>query len=211
MSLFEIAVKGGPLMIVLLILSIVSVAIILERLLNLKKHKRLTHNFVKEITKYLSEGKLKDAVSLCKINGENAAARIIAKTLNAYENGVTEMEKVMDLAKKGEMHSMEKNLGTLATFSAVAPLIGFLGTVTGMVKVFMKIAETGGGVDINLLASGIWEALITTIGGLAVGIVTILFYNYIVGVIEEIARKIDDYTGEIIIFIRSNLNATEPQ
>jgi biopolymer transport protein ExbB len=101
-----------------------------------------------------------------------------------------------------EIHRLEKNLGTLATFAAVAPLIGFLGTVTGMVKVFMRLGETGGGVDISLLANGIWEALITTIGGLTVGIITILFYNYLVGKVEDLAHELEENTNEFIYNIR---------
>ncbi|MCD4796221.1 MAG: MotA/TolQ/ExbB proton channel family protein, partial [Candidatus Cloacimonetes bacterium] len=107
-----------------------------------------------------------------------------------------------ELALSKEVYRLEKNLGVLATFAAVAPLIGFLGTVTGMVKVFMRIGETGGGVDISLLANGIWEALVTTIGGLTVGIISILFYNYLVGKVEDIAQELEEKTNEFIFNIR---------
>lgn len=211
MSLFEIAAKGGPLMLVLLLLSLISIAIIIERYIVLSKKRKKSYNFNSRINQYIKEGNLEEVKNLCKKNEQNALARVITKGLNYYDKDYREMEKVVELSAKNEIHDMERKLGTLATFSAIAPLIGFLGTVTGMVKVFMKIAETGGGVDISLLASGIWEALITTIGGLTVGIITILFYNHMVGSIEQITRDIEDFSNDVIFKLRSNFNASKSE
>ena len=97
---------------------------------------------------------------------------------------------------------LEKNLSIIKTMVVLCPLMGLLGTVTGMVKVFMKIGGTGGGVDISLLANGIWEALITTIGGLTVGIIMILFYNYLVGKVEDFAQQLEENSNEFIFSIR---------
>ena len=176
-SLFSIASKGGFLMIILFILSIAALSIIIERLIKLKRSHKNEEEFLQEIYGYLGENKLEIAIRVCEDRNSSPIANIIAKAISIMDRGMDETKEAIEFSVNKEIHNLEKNLGTLATFAAVAPLIGFLGTVTGMVKVFMKLGETGGGVDISLLAGGIWEALITTIGGLTVGIIAIIFYN----------------------------------
>ena len=201
-SLFSIASKGGFLMIILFIISIAALSIIIERLIKLKKSHKNEEEFLQEVYGYLGEKKLEIAIRVCEDRNSSPIANIIAKAISVLDRGMVETKEVIESAVNKEIHYLEKNLGTLATFAAVAPLIGFLGTVTGMVKVFMKLGETGGGVDISLLAGGIWEALITTIGGLTVGIIAILFYNYLVGKVEDLAHELEENTNEFIYNIR---------
>ena len=178
-SLFSIASKGGFLMIILFILSIAALSIIIERLIKLKRSHKNEEEFLQEVYGYLGENKLEIAIRVCEDRNSSPIANIIAKAISVLDRGMDETKEAIEFSVNKEIHHLEKNLGTLATFAAVAPLIGFLGTVTGMVKVFMKLGETGGGVDISLLAGGIWEALITTIGGLTVGIIAIIFFSFI--------------------------------
>jgi len=205
-SLFSIASKGGFLMIVLFIISIAALSIIIERLIKLKKSQKNEEEFLQEVYGLLGENKLEMAIRVCEDRHNSPIANIIVKAISVIERGLDETKEVIESAVNKEIHYLEKNLGTLATFAAVAPLIGFLGTVTGMVKVFMRLGETGGGVDISLLANGIWEALITTIGGLAVGIITILFYNYLVGKVEDLAHELEENSNEFIFNIRGLKN-----
>ena len=205
-SIFSIASKGGFLMIILFIISIAALSIIIERLIKLKKSQKNEEEFLQEVYGFLGENKLELAIRVCEDRHSSPIANIIVKAISVMERGLDETKEVIESAVNKEIHHMEKNLGTLATFAAVAPLIGFLGTVTGMVKVFMRLGETGGGVDISLLANGIWEALITTIGGLAVGIVTILFYNYLVGKVEDLAHELEENSNEFIFNIRGLKN-----
>jgi biopolymer transport protein ExbB len=196
-NLFSIAAKGGFLMIILLVISVLAIAVIIERFIKLKKAKMKEREFLSEIYNYISQNYLEKAIQLCE-QKESIISDVILKALEVTDRNPEETKEVVESAVRKHIHILEKNLGTLATFAAVAPLIGFLGTVTGMVKVFMKIGETGGGVDISLLAGGIWEALITTIGGLTVGIITILFYNFFTGKIEELAHDLEQDTNEFL-------------
>lgn len=196
-NLFSIASKGGFLMIILLVISVLAIALIIERFIKLKKAKLKDRNFLLEVYNFISEKYFDKANQLCEQN-DNIISDVILKALKDTNRSFEETKEVVESAVRKHVHILEKNLGTLATFAAIAPLIGFLGTVTGMVKVFMKIGETGGGVDISLLAGGIWEALITTIGGLTVGIITILFYNYFTGRIEELAHDLEQDANEFL-------------
>jgi len=209
MTLIQIAVKGGWLMLVLLIISIVAIAIIIERLLKIKKASLPNDIFLNEVKESVESKQIEKAIKLCENHPENPLANVLAKGIDAFSVSMEEVEKVVDTTAKSEMHKLEKNLGGLATIAAIAPLIGFLGTVTGMVKVFMNIESTGGGVDISLLAQGIWEALLTTVGGLTVGIIAILFYNYLVGRLETLARDIEDHVNHFLLDFRRKKNATK--
>ncbi|MDP8204527.1 MAG: MotA/TolQ/ExbB proton channel family protein [Candidatus Tenebribacter mawsonii] len=201
-SLFTIASKGGFLMIILFIISIAALSIIIGKLIQLKRSQNNEEEFLQEVYGYLGEKKLEIAIRACDNKTSSPIANIIAKAISVLDRGMDDTKEAIESAVNKEIHRLEKNLGTLATFAAVAPLVGFLGTVTGMVKVFMRLGETGGGVDISLLANGIWEALITTIGGLTVGIITILFYNYLVGKVEDLAHELEENTNEFIYNIR---------
>jgi biopolymer transport protein ExbB len=150
----------------------------------------------------LQESLPERAVQICEDNASAPIAGLIIEAIDNINAPLHELETIMELEANKQGSRIQKNLGALSSFAAVAPLIGFLGTVTGMVKVFMKIGETGGGVDIALLANGIWEALLTTIGGLTVGIVSILFYNYLVGRTEKIAADLEEGLGKLMINIR---------
>ena len=209
MTLISIAAKGGWLMLVLLVVSIIAIAIIIERILKIKKASVLNERFINDVKECVESKQTEKALRLCDSYPENPLATVLAKGIDAYSVSVEEAEKTIEATAKSEMHKLEKNLGGLATIAAIAPLIGFLGTVTGMVKVFMNIEKTGGGVDISLLAQGIWEALLTTVGGLTVGIIAILFYNYLVGKIESLAREIEDYANFFLLDIRRKKNANK--
>ena len=202
MSLFEIATKGGYLMIVLAILSIIAVYVIIERIIAIRQSQKLEQNFIDEITGYLRKNQISQAIKLCEIKIENPIARIFSKGLESIEIGFNEAQQAVQVSAKMELHKLEKNVTILSTVSAIAPLVGFLGTVIGMIKVFMQIKQTGGGVDISLLAGGIWEAMVTTVGGLAVGILALIFYNYIVDKIENIARVLEEKSSDFLIDVR---------
>jgi biopolymer transport protein ExbB len=199
---FSIATKGGWLMIALLLISFLAIEIIIEKIIKLRKIRKGEDEIVEEVLENLKSNNVDKAINICEENSQSALAAILAKAIDKIDIGLSGKKEVIDLSLKKEIHQMEKKLGTLATFSAIAPLIGFLGTVTGMVKVFMKLGEMGGGVDITLLSNGIWEALITTVGGLSVGIICIMFYNYLVGKVETITQEIEDKANDFFLTIR---------
>ncbi len=201
-SLLSIAAKGGFLMIILLIISILAITIIIERIIKFKKSQKREEEFLLDIYNHVKDQHFDLAIRKCEEMKNIPIANVITKAVDNLNSSFAEIKEIIEAAVKKEIHQFEKNLGTLATFAAIAPLIGFLGTVTGMVKVFMKLGATGGGVDISLLANGIWEALITTIGGLTVGIISILFYNYLVSKVENLAQELEEDTNDFIFSVR---------
>jgi biopolymer transport protein ExbB len=125
---------------------------------------------------------------------------MLDKLFNSRTDNLELINQSMESTANLQLHELERGMGWLSTFSAIAPLIGFLGTVIGMVRVFMNIqGQSQSGVDISMLAGGIWEALLTTIGGLVVGIVTIIFYNDLVQNLENIVKDMQDTAVEYII------------
>ena len=201
MSVFAIAAKGGPLMIILLLISIAAVIIVVERLLQYSRALRGKENFLTEAYSHLQAGSIESAIQYCETQPQFPIAGIIAKTLAALELGPDETRRAMETATAKEVHRLERGLGALSTFAAIAPLVGFLGTVLGMVDVFMKLEQIGTA-DIQFLAGGIWVALITTIGGLTVGIFAILFYNYFVGRLESIAQELGESLDVFLATLR---------
>lgn len=201
-SIFEIAQSGGYLMIVLLLFSFVAMVIVIERFLRLGKSKRDEQMIVDEVYEKIRHDDLEGAAALCDRYPALSVTNIYKRGLSALETGLEAMEQEVETCLNSEIHKLEKNLGTLSTIAAVGPLVGFLGTVTGMVRVFYRIAGLGGGVDISLLAGGISEALVTTIGGLFVGILAILFYNYFVGKIEERAHELNERSSDFTLLLR---------
>jgi len=198
MNYFAIAVKGGYIMIVLAALSVVALAIIIEKFLNLKKMKREKKDFLIEFEKALQEKDSERAKQLCQAVDTIPIARVYANILKAKDSNSENWEQIISAGTQKELHLMEKGLGTLSTIAAVGPLFGFMGTVLGMIKVFMKIQQTSGGVDISLLAGGIWEALVTTVAGLVVGILALSFYNLLIDKIDYEAVDLQEKANQII-------------
>ncbi len=196
MSYLSIAVKGGYIMIILAILSIAALTIIIEKFLSLKKNKKEKEDFLLEFDKVIQEKDLNRATQLCEAIDSIPISRVYAGVLSNIKSD--NVEQTISSGVQREILTMEKGLGSLSTIAAVGPLFGFMGTVLGMIKVFMKIQQTAGGVDISLLAGGIWEALITTVAGLVVGIVALSFYNLLLDKLDYEAVDLQQKANMII-------------
>lgn len=189
MSILSLMLKGGILMYVLLLISVAVIGIVIEKYLRIARVKK-------------DNAKLNSALDglteISSIRTElEANGSLMTDMLNVLYNSDTEdfelIKEKMESTANMKLHELESGMGWLSTFAAVAPLIGFLGTVIGMVRVFMNIQnQSTAGVDINILAGGIWEALLTTIGGLVVGIMAIIFYNDLVQKLEDIMKEMQD-------------------
>jgi len=194
MSLMAILVKGGYLMIALAICSIMGVVIIVERFLYFRKAKLNKIVFLSDIRKSIGSGAA-TAKEICR-RYKGIIPDIIGYGLEHFSGGAEAIRKNMEVRAKKNIHEAERYFGVLATIVAISPLIGFLGTVIGMIKAFMKIEYLGGNVNASVLAGGIWEALITTAAGLAVAIVVYIFYNYFVGRVETLSKDIAEVSEE---------------
>lgn len=185
-------------MYVLLLISVAVIGIVIEKYRQLSRVMKSNLRLQQALNQ---QDKFDNMRSVLKIHGEGSPLGVMLDKL--FYSKTKDMELInqsMESAANLQLHSLEKGMGWLSTFAAVAPLIGFLGTVIGMVRVFMNIQmQSSAGVDINILAGGIWEALLTTIGGLVVGIISIIFYNDLVQKLENIMRDMQESAIEHII------------
>lgn len=173
---FEFLVKGSYLMIPLGLCSILAIAIVIERFLSLREQKVIPPDFLRNIKGLLSEQKISEALDLCQKTWQ-PLSRIIEAGIIKHKKSREEIKEAIENSGKQEVVSLERYLGALATIASISPLLGLLGTVTGMIRVFTIISVQGVG-DPNILAGGISEALITTAAGLLIAIPTLVFHNY---------------------------------
>lgn len=188
LSVWDLALKGGWIMIVLLLLSLVAVYIFVERSLLLKAMSKKDPSFLQKIRDYIREGKTQSARDLCEAQN-TPGARMIAKGIERLGRPTQDIMTAIENVGNIEVAKLEKNLPALATVASGAPMIGFLGTVTGMITAFYDMATAGSNVDVTLLSSGIYEALVTTVGGLIVGIIALFMYNHLVAQVDKVVTK----------------------
>lgn len=196
MSLMAILIKGGYLMVALAICSIIAVIFIIERFMFFKRASTNTLAFLSKLRTSMAEG-VTSARELCR-KTSGVIPDVVNYGFENFERGEDVMRRRMETRAQRRIHESERYLGALATIVGIAPLIGFLGTVIGMIKAFMKIEFLGGNVNASVLAGGIWEALITTAAGLAVGIVVYIFYNYFVGRVEKLSKDVVEVSEEAL-------------
>jgi len=193
MNAFDLALKGGWLMIVLLILLLMTIYVLIERTLVINKAAKEDSSFMNRIKDYIHDGKIDAAQALCR-NTDTPSARMVEKGISRLGRPTADvMSAIENQGNKLEIEisKLEKGLPVLATSASGAPMVGFLGTVTGMVKAFMDMASAGANVDVNILSTGIYEALVTTVGGLIVGIIALFAYNYLATRIKGIVNKLE--------------------
>ncbi len=196
-NIFELAMKGGWIMIVLAALSIWGIYIFFERLAVLRKAMKRNPLLLDRIHDNIVDGDMKSAINYCeKVN--TPMSRILAKGVKDYKLDTASIRQALDNNAGLEIATLEKGLPILSTIAAVAPMLGFLGTVTGMVQAFWQMANAGNNIDVSLLSGGIYEAMVTTVGGLIVGIIAIFAYNYLVILVDKIQNLME---ADIISFI----------
>jgi biopolymer transport protein ExbB len=187
---FDLALKGGWLMIVLFVMLLLSIYVLIERILVIRSAGKEDDSFMNRIKDYIHEGKIESALALCR-KTDTPAARMVEKGITRLGRPMSDITEAIENVGNIEIAKLEKGLPILATTAAGAPMIGFLGTVTGMVKAFMSMASAGVNVNVNILSTGIYEALITTVGGLIVGIIALFAYNYLTTQIKGIVNRME--------------------
>ena len=190
MNAFDLALKGGWLMIVLLILLLMTIYVLIERTLVINKAAKEDSSFMNRIKDYIHDGKIDAAQALCR-NTDTPSACMVEKGISRLGRPTADVMSAIENQGNIEISKLEKGLPVLATSASGAPMVGFLGTVTGMVKAFMDMASAGANVDVNILSTGIYEALVTTVGGLIVGIIALFAYNYLATRIKGIVNKLE--------------------
>ncbi|MGZ5192871.1 MAG: MotA/TolQ/ExbB proton channel family protein [Kaistella sp.] len=200
-SLWEILFSGGILgnviMIFIFLLGILALYIFLERYFFIKRASKETPNFLENIRDFVQEGKIQTAVDYCRTI-DSPEARMIEKGLARIGRPISDISNAMQNQGQLEVSKLEKNLNILASATGAAPMLGFLGTVVGMIMAFFEISNVTGAVSPKLLASGIYTAMATTAVGLFVGIPAYFFYNILVTNVDRLVLKIQTHVNEFL-------------
>ena len=196
-SLISMAAKGGWLMLVLLALSIIAIYIFGKKWWAIRQAGKIDKNFIKDVDNYLAEGKVRSARALCR-RSDSPVARMIEKGVERIDKPLSDIRIAVENVANVEVAKLEKGLPALATIAGGAPMIGFLGTVMGMVQAFFNMAQAGNNIDITLLSGGIYTAMITTVGGLIVGILAYFGYNFLTSQVTSLVAKMEAASIEFL-------------
>jgi biopolymer transport protein ExbB len=189
-NLMDLAFKGGWIMIPLALMSLIAVYIFFERIMAISKAGKEDSNFMNNIKDFITHGKIDSAVSLCRVTG-TPISRMIEKGVSRIGRPLDDISVAITNVAKLEIYKMERSLALMATIAGAAPMLGFLGTVMGMVKAFFNMASAGESIVISALAGGIYEAMVTTVAGLIVGILAYVGYNILVANVEKVIFKME--------------------
>nr|WP_245832422.1 MotA/TolQ/ExbB proton channel family protein [Massilibacteroides vaginae] len=204
-NVIDLAFKGGWIMAVLLVLSIIAGYFIIQRSIIIRRAGKVDTTFMNRIKDYVHDGKIESAIKLCQTTN-TPSARMIEKGLSRLGRPMNDVQVAIENVGNLEVAKLEKSFPMIATISAGAPMIGFLGTVTGMIRSFFDMANAGSNVDIMVLSGGIYEALVSTVGGLVVGIITLFAYNYLVSQVDEVVNKMEASTMEFMDLLNEPAN-----
>ena len=196
-SYWDLAVQGGWIMIVLAVLSVLAIYIFIDKYLAVKKAGKNQDGFMQNIKNYIKEGKIDNAIDSCR-NNNSPISRMIEKGLQRIGRPLNDVNTAIENVGKQEIAKLEKGLALLATIAGGAPMIGFFGTVTGMVQSFSSMAAAGNALEIKDLAGGIETALVTTVGGLFVGIIAYFAYNILVAKVNNLVNDLESKTTEFM-------------
>lgn len=192
-------VKGGVMMIPLILASVLGLAIILERYFVIRRFGSFgMEAFSEAVCRKILLNKFDEALNLCRQNSGHPLSSMFTAALENRDLPRPELEKMMERLGNHAVHHLEKRLGGLASIVGIAPLLGFLGTITGLIRAFMAWEKAGSDITVSILAAGIYEAMITTAAGLIVAIPFYLCYNYFISRIKYLAHEVVDYAGQLL-------------
>ena len=197
LSVWDLAMRGGWIMIPLAILSLVCIYVFVERCLALRRAQKEDDSFMDRIREYIHDGEIDSAHRLCS-KTDTPYARLIGKGISRIGRPMNDVLVTIENTGNIEIAALEKGLPWLATTAAGGPMIGFLGTVIGMVQAFFNLASAGSSANIAVLADGIYSALVTTVAGLIVGLIAMFAYNYLVARINKVMNALEAKTMEFM-------------
>ena len=179
LTLWDLIIKGGWIMIPIVLLSFVAAYIFIERYYVIRQATKEDINFMNRIKDYIHDGKVEAAIGLCKFT-DSPSARMVEKGISRLGRPLQDISTAIENVGKLEISKLEKGFPTLATITGAEPMLGFLGTVIGMIQSFYAMSQAGSNVDVSMMSGGIYTALITTVAGLTVGILGFFAYNTLV-------------------------------
>ncbi|RLD45666.1 MAG: MotA/TolQ/ExbB proton channel family protein [Bacteroidetes bacterium] len=190
LPILDLVLRGGWIMGIIGVLSVIAFYIFFERYFIIGRAAREDKGFMDNIRTFIHEGKLESAKALCVAN-KSPIGRMIDKGLTRIGKPLNDINTAIENVGKLEVSKLEKNVAGLATIAGAAPMLGFLGTVIGMIRAFYDMSMAGNNINIELLSRGIYQAMITTVGGLVVGITAYIFYNILVARIQKVVYKLE--------------------
>jgi Biopolymer transport proteins len=197
MSLWNMAVQGGWIMLILAIASVIAVYIFVERFITINRAAQNDNLFMDTIRNYMKEGKLDEAKVLCQ-RTSTPLSRMIEKGISRIGKPLNDIQTAIENVGNLEVGNLEKGVALLAMISGAGPMLGFLGTVIGMIRAFYDMSMAGNNIDIELLSTGIYQAMVTTVGGLIVGILAFIFYNILVAQIDKVVNLLESKSVEFM-------------
>ncbi len=197
LSYWDLAFKGGWVMIPIVLLSVIAVYIFVERFFVIRKASGEDLHFMNRIKDYIHDGKVESALTLCE-STQNPVARMIEKGIKRIGRPLNDVSTAIENVGKLEIYKLERGLPTLATVAGAAPMIGFLGTVIGMIRAFYDMSTAGSNIDVSTLSNGIYTALVTTVAGLIVGIIAYFAYNILVARVEKVVNQLEAKATEFM-------------
>ena len=197
MSLWDLCLQGGWTMLPLALLLLLTIYVFVERYLVISRASVEDENFMQRIRGYIHEGETESALNLCQANA-SPYSRLIAKGISRIGRPMNDVLVAIENTGNLEIAGLSRGLPWLATTAAGAPMLGFLGTVIGMVQAFYAIAQAGSSATLDSFASGIYAALVTTVAGLVVGIIALFAYNYLVARINKIMNRLEARTMDFM-------------
>ncbi|MDZ7741359.1 MAG: MotA/TolQ/ExbB proton channel family protein [Bacteroidota bacterium] len=204
-SIWELALKGGWIIAILAVFSIIAVYIFIERFLVISHASKEDRNFMNNIRDFIHSGQIDAALSLCK-NNKSPIAKMIEKGISRIGRPLGDINAAIENVGKLQVSRLEKNIAGLATIAGASPMLGFLGTVIGMIKAFYDMSMAGNNVDIALLSGGIYQAMVTTVAGLIVGILGYVLYNILVARVEKLVYKLEARATEFMDLLHEPAN-----
>lgn len=193
----DLAMKGGWIMIPILALSVIAVYIFFDRYFAIKKASKFDTGLLEKVKVYITSGKIDAAIALCRSNN-NPASRMVEKGISRIGRPLADVNAAIEIVGNLEISKLEKGLPVLASVAGGAPMIGFLGTVMGMIQAFYDMSNAGNNIDVTLLSAGIYQAMVTTVAGLIVGIIAYFAYNILVSNVEKVVFKMEATTSEFM-------------
>lgn len=209
--MWDMISKGGPVMYLIIMLSIIAFGVVIERIYNLNRARVDAQKFMDEILKHLKRNKIIEAIEMCN-KTPGPIAHIIKAGILKHDRSKPEIKEAIDEAAQLEIPRLEKHLPIIATIAHIAPLLGLLGTVSGMIKAFQIIqskALTMTPVNPGDLSGGIWEALLATLAGLAVAIPTYVAYNYLVNQVDNLVYDMERSATDLVNLLSSRRDTYE--
>lgn len=206
LTLLDLAIKGGWVMIPIVLLSLVAAYIFIERYYVIRKASKEDINFMNRIKDYIHDGKLEAALALCR-STDSPSARMVEKGISRLGRPLQDISTAIENVGKLEIAKLEKSFPTLATITGAEPMLGFLGTVIGMVRSFYAMSQAGNNIEVSLLSDGIYTALITTVAGLIVGILGYFAYNTLVVKVERVVFNLEATLTEFMDILNEPLKS----